>query len=132
MCRDNEFISTDGECVLLVDDELAVVKMTRKKLEKLGYQVRCTTDPVKALQWVQSQPNSVDLIITDMVMPLMSGAELAKALLEIRPDLPIILCTGYSVMSEEDALDIGICKFVSKPFELDVLARHVRQAIDGE
>jgi two-component system cell cycle sensor histidine kinase/response regulator CckA len=121
-----------SERILLVDDDMAIIKMAKRKLEWLGYQVRGFTNPEAALKLVQSEPGAFDLIITDMMMPEMNGSQLAEALLKIRPDLPVILCTGYSTLSKEEALKIGICQCFEKPYDFSQLAECIRQVLDGK
>lgn len=80
---------------------------------------------------VREKPGGFDLIVTDQAMPLMPGSELAKEVLAIRPDLPIILCTGYSaILSEEKAREIGIKRYAYKPLQGNELARLVREVLD--
>ncbi|MCJ7810362.1 MAG: PAS domain S-box protein, partial [Desulfobulbaceae bacterium] len=96
------------ERILFVDDENSIVEFNKQRLERLGYTVETRTDSVKALALFLSNPDAFDLVITDMTMPSMTGDALARELLKIRPDLPIILCTGYSArMSEEKAMELG-------------------------
>ena len=119
------------ERILAVDDEEVIVRMYRATLERLGYKVTTYSSSEKALEVFQSSPNNFDLIITDQTMPHLPGSELAKELLQIRPDIPIILCTGYSSMiSEEKAEEIGIKRFVMKPLSLRDLAMIVREVLD--
>ncbi|MBT3258382.1 MAG: response regulator, partial [Deltaproteobacteria bacterium] len=90
------------------------------------------TDPSEALAFFRANPDQIDLVISDMTMPHMTGDKLAGEMLKIRPDTPIILCTGYSErMSEDRALEIGIRKYIEKPIEMKKLARTVREVLDG-
>lgn len=101
-------------------------------LVKLGYEVSTEQRPVAALELFQSQPQRFDLVITDQTMPEMTGLELAIAMMRIRPDIPIILCTGYSnLVNEEVATAQGIAKFVYKPLTRSRIAKLVRQALDA-
>jgi CheY-like chemotaxis protein len=87
---------------------------------------------IEALEAFRAQPDRFDLVITDMTMPNMTGAELAPKLLDIRPDIPIILCTGFSeVINEEKAKAMGIREYILKPVVRDVLARTIRKVLDG-
>ena len=116
--------------VLLVDDEEMLVEMGREMLEELGYQVTAMTDSGKALELFRARPDQFDVIVTDMTMPGMTGMELARELLHIRPDLPIILCTGYSeLITEEKAGEMGIRGFAQKPLSLQLLANLISQAL---
>lgn len=109
--------------VLLVDDEEMLAEMGREMLEELGYEVTAMTDSSKALELVRAQPARFDVVVTDMTMPGMTGVDLSRKLLSIRPDLPIILCTGYSeLITEEKAREIGIRGFAQKPLSLQILA----------
>ena len=87
--------------------------------------------PVEALELFRSKPDKFDLVITDMAMPKMSGDILVKKILTIRPDIPIILCTGFSEkISEENADEVGIKAFLSKPLDMYEFAVKVRKALD--
>jgi signal transduction histidine kinase/ActR/RegA family two-component response regulator len=122
-----------GERILLVDDEEQIVAVGRQMLEKLGYHVTARTDSLDALALFAQGPENFDLVITDMTMPRMSGDQMARKLLEIKPTLPIILCTGYSEMiTEVKAEDLGIVKFVMKPIIKEDLAIAVRAALEAK
>ena len=126
-------LPTGKERILFVDDEESMVNLNQQRLERLGYKVIPKTDPSKALEFFRSNPEQIDLIITDMTMPKMTGDRLAQEILKIRPDMPIILCTGYSQrMSEDKAQELGIRKYIEKPIEMENLARSVREVLDGE
>ena len=102
-------------------------------LERLGYAVDTRTSSVEALALFRSKCDDYDLIITDMTMPLMNGDRLSKEILDIRPDMPIILCTGFSEnMTEEKADNIGIKAFALKPLVQRDLAAIVRRVLDGK
>ncbi len=118
--------------ILIVDDEPAIVQINKKMLEELGYQVIPQTSTIEALELFKAGPESFDLVLTDMGMPKMTGATLAKKIIKICPDIPVILCTGYNeFISEEKARDIGIRAFLLKPYEKHTLARAIRKALDG-
>jgi len=94
--------------------------------------VTATTDPAEAVKIFSSDPSGFDLVITDQAMPAMSGMRLAKKLLKIRPDVPIILCTGYSATtSREKAKEAGIKEFIMKPLARHELAQAIRRALDA-
>ena len=119
------------ERILFVDDEHAITRLTSRILGQLGYSVATKTSSVEALELFRSEPNYFDLIISDLTMPHMTGDELAKRLIQIRPDIPIILCTGYSkTLSEEKASEIGIQAFAQKPIIKEHLAMLVRDVLD--
>ncbi len=120
-----------SERVLFVDDEPFLAYLWEKMLERLGYQVLACTSGLEALEVFRAAPESFDLVITDQTMPRMTGAELAKELMRIRPGLPIILCTGYShSMTEEKARAIGIRAYLTKPLSRRDLAQAVRGALE--
>jgi CheY-like chemotaxis protein len=126
-------VQTGGsERILFVDDELPIVRMGSQTLSRLGYQVSECTGSLEALNMFRSGTDHFDLVITDMTMPNMSGDELAKALLAIRPDIPIILLTGYSKRVDERTMAaIGIKAFAFKPIIRKELAAMVRDVLDG-
>jgi signal transduction histidine kinase/ActR/RegA family two-component response regulator len=120
------------ERILLVDDEVQIVFMEQKILEKLGYSVTAKTSSVEALKIFSDQPEEFDLVITDMTMPQMTGDKLAQELMRIKPNIPVILCTGFNEMiTEEKALQLGIDKFVMKPVVKDELASTIRAVLDN-
>ncbi|KPJ98567.1 MAG: hypothetical protein AMJ60_07815 [Desulfobacterales bacterium SG8_35] len=120
------------EHILFVDDEEALVELAAEMLQLYGYKVTCKTSSTEALEAFRTAPANFDLVITDQTMPEMSGSELSKQLLNIRPDIPIILCTGYSAkISAEIAEKIGIADYFLKPFDTEKLLRSVRKVLDG-
>jgi len=126
-------IPTGTEKILFVDDEGAVAETGKSILEKLGYRVEAHTDPQKALNDFAAHNNRFDLVITDMSMPSITGAELSQKLLEIRPDIPILLCSGYSDQVDTDRAEaIGVKKFLAKPLETGKLASIIRQVLDED
>ena len=129
---EKETPSTGHESILLVDDEPALAELEKQMLERFGYEVAVRMSGIDALEMFRSQPDRFDLVITDMTMPKMMGDRLAKKLVEIRPDIPIIICTGYSErMSEEKAKRIGVKALIMKPFVIKDLVKTVRKVIDG-
>ncbi|MBU0908611.1 MAG: response regulator, partial [Proteobacteria bacterium] len=127
-----EILQRGNERILLVDDEAAIVSLQKNTLAALGYHVTATTDSGIALSYFQAAPDGFDLIITDQTMPSLCGTELAGEVLRVRPDMPIILCTGYSsAISEEKAMEAGIRKLVHKPFGGKQLARLVREVLNA-
>jgi len=107
--------------------------MVRQMLERLGYHVTARTSSVEALEAFRAQPEKFDLVITDQTMPNMTGAELTKKLIAIRPDIPAILCTGFSeVISEEKAREIGISEYVMKPVVMSDIAKTIRRLLDQD
>jgi len=119
------------EHILFVDDESAIVKMGSRLLSQLGYIVSTKTSSVDALALFRSKPSEFDLVITDMTMPNMNGDVLAIELMTVRPDIPVILCTGYSKkISEKSATEMGIKAFASKPISKADLAKTIRNVLD--
>lgn len=119
------------EQILLVDDEPVLLDVGRLLLETLGYQVSTISDSESALEVVRNSPRSIDLVLTDMTMPYMTGDKLAIEMLKIRPDLPIILCTGYNAnISDNIVSKLGVRALVSKPIVKADLARIVREVLD--
>ena len=119
------------ENILFVDDEVALVRLATQLLEKSGYRVVGQNNPLEALELFKSDPNQFDLVITDMTMPYMTGNQLVQALQTIRPDLPIIMCTGYrEKISPQKAQMMGIRAFLRKPLSYNDLTQNVREAID--
>ncbi|MBU0463079.1 MAG: response regulator [Proteobacteria bacterium] len=119
------------EHILFVDDEEAILQMERLMLERLGYQVTSRTISLEALEAFRANPDKFDLIITDMAMPNMPGDKLSAELTKIRPDIPILLCTGFSeAMSEEKAASLGIKGFLMKPIVMKDLAQKIREVLD--
>ena len=126
-----EILPTGDERILLVDDEIPIVKMTSQILQKLGYEVVFHTSSINALALFRSEPDAFDLVITDMTMPEMTGDKLAVELMKIRQGIPVILCTGYSSkISDKTAVDIGIKAFAYKPVSKADLAKIVRKVLD--
>jgi len=124
---------TGNERILFVDDEEDLLDMVHQMLERLGYSVVAKTNSLEALEAFKAQPDQFALVITDQTMPHMTGADLAKELMRIRPDIPIILCTGFSeVISAEEAKALGIREFVMKPFATREIAEITRRVLDGK
>ncbi|MHC1743624.1 MAG: response regulator [Syntrophobacteraceae bacterium] len=119
--------------ILLVDDEPMILKLMCAIFESQGYRVITNTSPREALDVFRSNPGEVDLIITDYLMPLMTGAEFARHLLRTRPDVPIILFTGNSdLMTEPMARDLGFRKVAVKPLGREDLIKLVRSVLDQD
>ena len=124
---------TNGsERILLVDDEKQIIDIEQQILERLGYKVTPKTDSEEALEEFAAQPDRFDLVITDMTMPKMTGDQLARRMMDIKPQIPVILCTGFNeAITEEKALAMGIDKFVMKPIIKDDLANTIRTVLDN-
>jgi CheY-like chemotaxis protein len=119
------------ESILFVDDEETLANLGKHMLERLGYTVTAETSPKEALATFEKKPEFFNLVITDMTMPKMTGAILAEELMKIRPDIPIILCTGYSdLINREKALSLHIKEFLMKPHSINNLATMIRKVLD--
>ncbi len=129
---EEELVLTTGKNrILFVDDEEMYTKMGKELLTHLGYAVTAETSSKKALKLFQADPEKFDLVITDQIMPNISGDELTKELLAIRPNIPIILCTGYSSqLDEAQAKTIGIREYVMKPFIKKDIAKLIREILN--
>jgi len=115
--------------VLLVDDEAALVDMGRQMLERLGYEVVALTSSLEALKLFQTQPEAFDVVVTDLTMPQMTGFTLAKEILALRPDTPVILCTGYSeLVTPEQANKVGVKEYIMKPVVMGDLGLAILRA----
>jgi PAS domain S-box-containing protein len=120
-----------NERILLVDDEPAILDITRNILNRLGYETTCCPEGQTALATFTKNPENFDLVITDQTMPNMTGEELAEQLSRLKKDLPIIICTGYSkMMTQERAGKLGLRHFLMKPVSRHDLAQAVREALD--
>ena len=129
--RDDTPMPTGSEHILFVDDEPALVELGRRILEMFGYRVTPCHGSLEALEIFNSSPHDFDLVISDMTMPKMTGDNLALKLLSTRPDLPIILCTGFSKkISKQKAAEIDVKKIVAKPFVAKKMAGVVRAVLD--
>jgi len=122
-----------GERILFVDDEISITKIGSRALSALGYSVTTKTSSLEALDLFRSNPYNFDLVISDVTMPEMTGDKLASEILSIKPDTPIILCTGYSkTLSDEKAVELGIKSIVPKPFVKADFANTVRRVLDED
>ena len=119
------------EQILFVDDEKFLVDIGKESLVSLGYKVETRTSSYDALEAFYNQPDKYDMVITDMTMPKMTGEKLAEEIKKIRPDIPIILCTGYSKsITPENVRDMGISSILMKPLTMHELANTVRSVLD--
>jgi PAS domain S-box-containing protein len=129
--KDQGPIPGGSEAILLVDDEADIVGLESQILERLGYQVEAMTSSSEALEAFRKRPEAYDMVITDVAMPDMSGDRLSGELMKIRPDIPVLMCTGFSeAMTEEKVAALGIKGFLNKPIPADTFARKIRQILD--
>jgi len=121
------------ESILFVDDEEPLVKLGETMLGAFGYKVTGFTSSTEALERFRENPAQFDLVITDLTMPKINGDRLARELLKIKPDIPIILCTGFSASIDENtATAMGIRAFVNKPILRRHISETIRKVLDGE
>jgi CheY-like chemotaxis protein len=126
-----QWIPGKGERILFVDDEEQILMMSQQILESLNYKVIVKMNSLEALEEFSRNPKQFDLVITDQTMPRMTGVELSQKILAIRNGMPIILCTGFSeLVNEEQALAIGIRKFILKPILKSQLSILIREVLD--
>ena len=131
IARDPKRLPGGKERILFVDDELAIVNMNQQALGKLGYRVTALCSSKEALEIITANPNDYDLVITDMTMPEMTGDRLAEEIMKINPDLPVILCTGYSkTVIESKMAQIGIKAVMMKPIPIRHMASQIRSVLD--
>jgi len=124
-------IQKGDERILLVDDQDVIVQLEKQMLDRLGYHVTTRTSSTDALEAFRMQPDKFDLVITDLTMPDMTGDKLAQKLMAIRPDIPVILCTGFTEkMSKEKAEALGFKGFLMKPIVMNDLAKSIREALE--
>ena len=122
---------TGTERILVVDDEKVIIDISKKILSSLGYAVEARTSSLEALELFKVMPDKFDLVITDMTMPQMTGDMLARELMKIRPDIPVILCTGFSEkITQEKAEIMGIKAFLMKPLLKEEMAHTIRRVLD--
>ena len=118
--------------VLIVDDDRDVGRLAARILETFRYEVTALTDPTEAVKLVRKRPTKFDLVLTDLLMPELSGPELARALKKIRPDLPLLLISGLvSSVTEESARRQGFVGLIRKPFEIDQIVKSVAGILDN-
>ena len=128
--QSSESTTKEREVILLVDDEEVVLDVTRQILERLGFDVVAKTSSIDALEAFQEEPDEFDLVITDQVMPNMTGTQLAGNLVSIRPDIPVILCSGFPENVCPDELK-SIKEFIAKPISKQEIAAIIRTVLDG-
>jgi len=126
-----EMVPQGTESILFVDDETILAELGKAMLEQLGYSVTACTSGPDAWNTFNNQPDRFDAVVTDQTMPGLTGMDLAKQILQIRPDMPIILCTGYSTLVDErQARSLGIKGFAMKPLSKGMIATLLRKVLD--
>jgi CheY-like chemotaxis protein len=122
------------ERILFVDDEPPIARLAEQVLHNLGYIVTSRTSSLEAFELFRVQPKDFDLLISDFSMPKMTGGELVRRVREIRPDIPVILASGFNdeVVSAEQAAGLGVEEYLSKPFSVTLLAQSVRKVLDDK
>jgi DNA-binding NtrC family response regulator len=126
-----ESIPTGTEKVLVVDDEERSVSIMKVVLERLGYNVTAMTSSLKALELFKEDPHRYDLLLTDLIMPQLDGDKLVSEIIEIRPDMPVIITSGFTdTIINDNFKQISNKAFIPKPFQPQELAKTVRQVLD--
>ncbi len=119
--------------ILFVDDDPRVVQMTYRALRACGHGVVALTSSTEALERFRADPEPFDLLITDQHMPDLNGDALARELHSLRPDLPVIVCSGLlDSATHELGADLGVCEFLSKPLALEDLSRAIERVLGRE
>ena len=119
--------------ILLVDDETAVLEVTSRMLEQLGYKVTALSSSINALDLFRTDPEQFDLVITDMIMPHMTGDKLASKIMKIRLGMPVIIYSGYGQnITEENAKEMGVRKFLMKPLNLQDMSEAISRVLEVE
>jgi two-component system, cell cycle sensor histidine kinase and response regulator CckA len=128
----DEAKESDSGRILLIDDEEIILSSLQRALQRSGYEVITVKDSMEALEIFRRGPDEYDLIITDQTMPQITGVELGKRIMEIRSDIPIILCTGFSdTIGEQEVKDMGFQSLLIKPAGTKELKAAVQQAMQG-
>ncbi|MFW5775113.1 MAG: ATP-binding protein, partial [Chitinivibrionales bacterium] len=129
--KESRRICGGNERILFVDDEVVLCEMFKEMLTNLGYKVSVCTDSKEAFEVFRQSPHDFDLVITDQTMPELTGLELSEMLLQIRKNIPVILCTGYSkLVDKQSAHRAGIKAFCTKPLRMNDIAYHIRLILD--
>ena len=128
-----EILSKNHETVLLVEDEPAILRLGKRMLEDLGYRVRTASLPGEAIAWAECHPHDIQLLVTDVIMPEMTGWDLAKQLRSISPNIKLLFMSGYTsdTITQNDRLFSGT-QLIQKPFSKRDLAIKVAETLDGK
>jgi nitrogen-specific signal transduction histidine kinase/ActR/RegA family two-component response regulator len=127
----HSYRSGKGERILIIDDEELLVELGKDLLERRNYRVEGYMDASAAMERFRANPQSFDLIISDMTMPKMSGSRIVEEARQIRPDIPVIICSGYSKHMDEARADALGCQYIQKPVDMKILSDTVRKALDN-
>ncbi len=120
------------ERILFIDDEAPLARMVDKGLTRLGYKIRFFTTAAEGLSAFKDRPNDIDVLVTDLSMPQLSGADILRQVREIRPDLPVIILTGFDeTFTREEAIKAGASGYLYKPVAIHELARAIREVVEG-
>jgi CheY-like chemotaxis protein len=126
-----QLMVTGTEHILFVDDEDFQADLGKRILTRLGYRVTAKTDSHAAFRLFRQNPDDFDLVITDMTMPAMTGVMLAAKIISIRPNIPVIVCTGYSEKIDKETIkNIGIKEIAMKPLAMKDIAEMIRRVLD--
>jgi len=126
-----ELIPTGTENVLVVDDEERAVSIMKAVLERLGYNVTAMTSSLKAMELFKEDPHQFDLVLTDLIMPQLNGDKLVSEIIEICPDMPVIITSGFTdTIVNDNFKQIRNKAFIPNPFQPKELAKTVRQVLD--
>ena len=126
-----ESIPTGTEKILVVDDEERSASIIKAVLERLGYYVTAMTSSLKALELFKEDPHRYDLLLTDLIMPQLDGDTLVSEIIEIRPDMPVIITSGFTdTIVNDNFKQISNKAFIPKPFQPQELAKTIRQVLD--
>ena len=123
---------TEAACILVVDDEIPILEIMEGLLGNLDYVVTTCPSPEEALAMFCNAPENFDLLVTDMNMPGMNGAELIRSVRQIRPEIPIILCTGFSeFMNADNTEALGSSRYIMKPVTQKQINQAIRSLLDS-
>jgi len=126
-------IPCGNERILIIDDEVALVNMAKRMLEQLCYEVVPMSNSIEALKLFKSDPDAFQLVITDITMPEMTGIQLTREIVKIRPDLPVIVCTGYSrELDRQELSDLGVKELLIKPYNKEKIGTTIRRILQGK
>ena len=129
--EEDKNIPSGNENILFIDDEKLISEVGTEMLQRLGYKVTAKRSSIEALKTFKNNPKKFDLVITDQTMPNLSGSDLSRQMIQIKPDIPIILCTGYSdSINEYQAKVIGVKEFALKPITRNEIAKLIRKVLD--